>query len=104
MSVKRTLQSKLERAFRPSHVEVIDESHRHNVPPGAESHFRVTVVSDAFDGEGLVARHRAVYRTLDDELRGSVHALAVHTYTPAEWSARAGTPESPPCLGGDKRG
>ena len=102
MSMQTTIHDKLAARFSPTHLEVLDESHQHNVPPGAESHFRVTVVSTEFAGTGLVARHRAVNRTLADELAGSVHALALHTYTPDEWSARGGTPQSPPCLGGGR--
>jgi BolA protein len=77
----------------------------HSVPPGSESHFKVTLVSDAFEGRRLLERHRAVNAALADELRDSVHALALHTLTPEEWFARGGAvPASPPCLGGSKAG
>lgn len=100
--MKRTIEEKLGARFGPDRLEVLDESGNHNVPPGAESHFRVTVVSDGFSGQSLLARHRAINATLADELAGQVHALAIHAYTPEEWRARNGTPESPPCLGGGK--
>jgi len=99
-SVKARIERKLREAFAPTHVEVVNESGQHNVPPGSESHFRVTLVADDFAERGLVARHRRVYRTLDEEMAGPVHALALHIYTPAEWVERHGIPESPPCLGG----
>lgn len=102
-TVQATIERRLRDALAPAYLEVVNESDRHNVPPGSESHFRVTVVSDAFEGEALVARHRRVNRILAGELAGPVHALALHTYTPAEWAARGGTRESPPCLGGGKR-
>jgi BolA protein len=83
------------------HLEVVNESGRHNVPPGSESHFKVTLVSDAFQDIGLLARHRLVHRILADELANGVHALAIHAYTSDEWRARTGNaPMSPPCLGG----
>ena len=101
-TVQATIEARLRDAFAPAHLEVLNESGNHNVPPGSESHFRVTLVSEAFDGEKLIARHRAVNKALADELAGPVHALALHTYTPAEWAERGGTPESPPCLGGGR--
>lgn len=105
MSVQQTIQHKLDGAFDPVHLEVENESHLHNVPEGAESHFKVTVVSARFEGQRLVARHRQVNQVLADELRGPVHALALHTLTPEEWFERAGkVADSPPCLGGSKAG
>jgi BolA protein len=71
------------------------------VPPNSETHFKVVVVSAEFAGRGAVARHQLIYRLLADELAGPVHALALHTYTDAEWQRRAGAaPASPECLGG----
>lgn len=102
-TVQQTIERKLHEALAPTDLEVLNESHQHNVPPGSESHFRVTIVADGFAGQGLVARHRQVNRVLADELAGPVHALALHTYTPDEWAERQGSPESPPCLGGGKR-
>ncbi len=103
MSIQQQIQSKLDEALDPSVLEVINESHMHNVPPGSESHFKITVVSQAFDGKMLVARHRIINKLLADELAGPVHAIALHTYTPDEYFERAGAvPDSPPCHGGDK--
>ena len=104
MSVAAEINDLLVDALAPRRLDVIDESHRHNVPPGAESHFKLVIVADAFEGEGLVARHRRVNRLLADQLAGPVHALGLHTHTPAEWSARGeSVPASPPCRGGAKR-
>lgn len=98
-----TITDKLAERFRPAHLEVIDESANHNVPAGAESHFKVVVVAEEFAGRALLARHRAVNDALRDELAGCVHALAIHTYTEAEWRRRYGdAPLSPPCLGGGR--
>jgi BolA protein len=105
MSVQQTIESRLGERFTPLHLEVVNESHMHSVPPGSESHFKVTLVSEAFVGRRLVERHRAVNETLADALSGPVHALALHTLTPEEWFARGGAvPDSPPCLGGSKTG
>ena len=103
MSVETDITEKLTRSLHPEHLEVINESHMHNVPPGSESHFKVVVVSSDFDGKMLVARHRMINQALADELAGPVHALALHTLTPAEWTEKgAEAPKSPPCMGGGK--
>jgi BolA protein len=103
MQIQQQIERKLREAFAPLHLEVENESHMHNVPPGSESHFRVVLVSDAFADRPLVQRHRAVNAALAAELEGAVHALALHTMTPDEWFAKGGqAPASPPCLGGGK--
>ena len=103
MTVADSLEERLRTAFQPTHLSVENESHQHNVPPGSESHFRVVIVSDAFAGRRAVARHQAVYGCLAAELRGPVHALALHTYTPQEWQEAGIAPQSPDCLGGGAR-
>ena len=63
--------SRIEEAIRsaltPAHLEVADESHRHSVPEGAESHFKVLAVSESFADKSLVARHRTVNQLLAAE-------------------------------------
>ncbi len=88
----------------PIHLDVINESDNHNVPAGSESHFKLVVVSDAFDGQTLIQRHRRLNQLLADQLAGPVHALSLHTHTPQEWSERGGVvPASPPCRGGSAK-
>lgn len=97
------IQQKLQATFAPVHLEVINESYQHNVPVGSESHFKVVLVSELFENKRMVGRHREIYAILADELAGSIHALALHTYTPAEWEALADTAlNSPACRGGGK--
>jgi len=104
MDVANEINDILVDALTPIRLDVIDESHQHNVPAGAQSHFKLVVVSDEFDGLGLVARHRSINKLLAKQLEGSVHALGLHTYTAAEWEKRGGqVPASPPCRGGAKR-
>ncbi len=104
MEVKAFLESAIQSALAPSYLDVIDESYMHNVPDGAQSHFKVTVVSDAFEGKRLLARHREINALAADALAGPVHALALHTYTPNEWEAKGGQAiASPQCLGGSKQ-
>lgn len=103
MVVQRTIERKLREAMRPEHLEVINESGQHSVPKDSETHFKVVLVSADFRGKRAVARHRMVYQLLADELAAGVHALALHTYTPEEWTSARAAPESPRCLGGSAR-
>jgi len=103
MQMQEKIAVKLTLDFAPIHIEVVDESHTHNVPEGSESHFKVTLVSDRFEGATLIKRHRAVNASLDGEIRNAIHALALHTLTPQEWFERGGTvPDSPECEGGGR--
>ena len=104
MGMQTTIESKLVEAFAPSYMAVENESHRHS-GPATESHFKVTIVSGRFASLSAVKRHQAIYSLLQPELGSGVHALALHTYTPDEWQAKAGSaPDSPQCRGGSKAG
>lgn len=102
MTTQEIITEKLQ-ALSPEHLEVINESHMHNVPEGSESHFKVVIVSNAFKDKMLIARHRLVNKALEEELKGGIHALALHTMTMEEWFEKGNTPESPPCLGGGSK-
>lgn len=88
MTIAETMRTKLQNAFAPTALEIIDESHLHaghmGARPEGETHFRVTIVSAAFAGAGRVQRHRMVHEVLADELRDRVHALALVLRTPEE--------------------
>ena len=100
MVLQQCIEQKLIAAFAPTQLSVENESHLHNVPQGSETHFKVVITSETFAGKSLVARHRAVYQVLAEELAGGVHALALFTFTFNEQGQAA---ESPNCLGGSKR-
>lgn len=103
MSRATRIRSRLEQAFEIEHLEVTDESDMHSVPEGAESHFKLLVVSDGFDGLPLVKRHRTINALMKDEFDAGLHALAIHAWTPAEWFDKGGAaPASPQCLGGSR--
>ncbi|MCY4264392.1 MAG: BolA family transcriptional regulator [Gammaproteobacteria bacterium] len=101
MSVAEVIRKKITEDFAPSVLEVENESHRHS-GPATESHFKLTVVAEAFIGLSRVKRHQAVYGLLKEQLQNGVHALALHLYEPAEWASIQGPPESPNCRGGSK--
>lgn len=100
--MQQNIEQKLESALSPSHIQVINESSGHNVPEGSESHFKVILVTQAFEGLRQIQRQQKVYQLLADELAGSVHALTMQTLTPSEWQADASITPSPQCLGGGK--
>jgi|TARA_B110000879_G_scaffold129987_1_gene170771 BolA protein len=101
--VERSITDKLSAHFDAQTLQVTNESFMHSVPAGSESHFKLVIVCDQFDGQRLVQRHQSVYKLLADDLAGPVHALALHTYTISEWAEKnAVAPESPNCLGGSK--
>jgi len=81
MSIRDTIAEKLNEAYAPVHLEVIDESNRHQGHAGwregGETHFRVRIATRHFAGLARVAQHRAVMETLDAEIKGGVHALAI---------------------------
>lgn len=99
MSIQTEINQRLERDFSPEYMHIENESYRHHVPAGSESHFKVAVVSREFEGKRLVVRHQLVHSCLSDLLAGPVHALALHTYTPEEWSSHQQIPDSPNCQG-----
>lgn len=103
MNIQQTITEKVAAELLPDHLEVVNESNQHNVPANSETHFKLVIVSPQFEGKRQVGRHQWVYALLKEELEGPVHALALHTYTAAEWRQRHGeAPLSPPCLGGSK--
>ncbi|HVK60185.1 MAG TPA: BolA family protein, partial [Bdellovibrionales bacterium] len=73
--LENAIRSKLTERFQPTHLEVVNESHAHSVPKNSETHFKVVVVSAAFDGLSRIARQRLVNEALKTELSGGVHAL-----------------------------
>ncbi len=101
MSMQEMIKEKLTTALDPEVLEIINETHMHNVPADSESHFKVVAVSKLFEGKMLIARHRMINEALADELAGSIHALSLHTMTPDEYFEKAGeVSDSPKCLGG----
>jgi stress-induced morphogen len=93
MTVEDIIRKKLSEAFAPSSLIVENESAKHAGHAGArdrlgrqtgQTHFRVVVVSAAFEGRQPVERHRQINAVLKAELAGPVHALAIKALTPAE--------------------
>ena len=92
MSTKDVIINKLREAFLPESLEVADESHLHEGHaghrPGGETHFRIYIVSGAFEGKSRIERHRMINAMLAAELAGPVHALAIQAQAPGETTGR----------------
>ena len=86
-----TITRKIETQLEAQVPEIADESHLHagHVGAGEGSHFRLIVISPQFDGLNMVKQHRLVYEVLAEEMQSGIHALALQTYTPEQWSARS---------------
>jgi BolA family transcriptional regulator, general stress-responsive regulator len=102
MSRKPRIETRIQEALAPLYLNVVDESYMHAVPPDSESHFKLLVVSERFEGVPLIERHRRLNELLADELDLGLHALTMHTWTPEEWQSKGGVPDSPPCQGGSR--
>lgn len=102
MSRKPRIETRIQETLAPLYLDVVDESYMHAVPPDSESHFKLLVVSESFEDVPLIERHRRLNELLADEFSQGLHALTMHTWTPEEWQAKGGVPDSPPCQGGSK--
>ncbi|MEM7101147.1 MAG: BolA/IbaG family iron-sulfur metabolism protein [Pseudomonadota bacterium] len=97
------IEQVLDASIELMHLEVLDESHNHSVPDGAQTHFKVVAVAVEFNGVSRINRHRRINTLLAGEFDAGMHALAIHAYTEDEWRKRFGeAPMSPPCAGGSK--
>jgi stress-induced morphogen len=101
--VEEKIVQKLTENLTPVHLEVVNESFKHNVPKGSETHFKVFAVSSAFEGKKPIECHRLVNSILRDELANGVHALSIKAMVPAAFSEQSGIQSTPNCLGGSKK-
>ena len=97
MTREQRIYNALFKELKPDPLLVENESHRHKVPSGSETHFKVTVVSLVFENLRPIARHRLVNTLLANEFSSGLHALSLHLYTPQEWEQKDTVPRSPPC-------
>lgn len=84
----KLIETLLREGLHPLHFEIEDESHLHRGHAGARDgggHFRVTIVSDAFEGKSLVEQHKLVQETLKGLYGAEIHALALKTVAPSRW-------------------
>ncbi len=100
---KAKIEETLSHHLAPAQLLVDDESYKHHVPDNAQTHFKVTIVSSAFDSQPLIKRHRMINELLQDEFSSGLHALSIHAYTSDEWAKRQNqSPQTPSCRDGYK--
>jgi BolA protein len=81
------IRERLEKALSPSQIDIVDESHLHAGHAGAASgggHFSVTIVSDKFNEQSTIERHRMVYLAVNDMMPSEIHALSIKAFSPDE--------------------
>jgi len=81
------LSERLNQAFAPERLDVVDDSHRHSGHAGAadgRGHFTVLLVSSRFAGLGTLKRHRLVYEAVGDMMATDIHALSIQALAPGE--------------------
>ena len=83
--------------FAPLFIDLVDESYKHQVPNGAESHFKLTLVSTEFKGKTRIERHRLVTDVLGSERQNGLHALGLALYSPEEWAIQPNPLVTPQC-------
>ena len=96
MSISDTIKEKIEEKFSPLYFKLVNESHQHS-GPRTESHFKIILSSQDFEGKHLLKRHQAVHTCLQEEFK-IIHALSLKLYSPKEWEEeKKNIPKSPPC-------
>ena len=105
MSRQQCIHDALSLKLKLDSLHIENESYRHHVPAGSETHFKIVAVSTIFEPLKLIDRHRLVNEILANEFTSGLHALSLHLYTPQEWQKQlSGAPESPACRNGKQRG
>lgn len=86
MTIEQRIRQKLEQEFQPTFLKITNDSalHSGHIGAGQETHFTIEMVSDKFSGKSRLERHRMVNSCLSEELRTTVHALAMKLKSPQE--------------------
>jgi BolA protein len=87
MTVAEDIRRRLA-ALAPARLELLDESAQHaghaGASPGGNTHWKLTIVSAAFEGKPTVARHRMIYQALGELMQQPIHALSINAKSPGE--------------------
>lgn len=101
--IESSLNRKLQSAFEPMHLQVVNDSHGHT--RGNETHFTVVVVSEKFQGLSRIERQRQIAALFESERTQGLHALSQKIFTPDEWAKvkESFDVDAPGCRGGGSR-
>lgn len=88
MNIPQKIENILREKLSVSTVSVLDQSHLHAGHSEAKissgGHYSIIVVADVFKGKTTLERHRMIYQALAEELKTSIHALAIKAHSPEE--------------------
>jgi len=90
VTVEQQIRARLA-TLEPLELELVDESAQHaghaGAQPGGNTHWRLSIVSRAFSGKPVVARHRMIYQALGELMQDPIHALAIQARAPDDTGA-----------------
>jgi len=95
-NIEELIKNHLIDAFKPTILSIKNESHMHNVPVNAETHFKITIVSDSFKDIKVLNRHKLIYNSLDSVMT-SIHALSIYAFDKQEYKNNPIILDSPNC-------
>ena len=95
-AIESKIINQLNSSFKLSSLKIVNESFMHNVPEGAESHFKIVIVSNQFKEQKMMQRHKAIYKALG-EIMSSIHALSIHAFDEKEFDENPLILDSPQC-------
>tara|TARA_B100000768_G_C11269839_1_gene372876 strand:- start:1483 stop:1788 length:306 start_codon:yes stop_codon:yes gene_type:complete len=95
-AIELKIINQLNSSFKLSSLKIVNESSMHNVPEGAESHFKIVIVSNQFKEQKMTQRHKAIYKALG-EIMSSIHALSIHAFDDKEFDENPLILDSPQC-------
>jgi BolA family transcriptional regulator, general stress-responsive regulator len=88
MTVEERIEKKIRKSFEPEYMDIKNQSHLHAGHQGhdgsGQSHFRLVVVAQRFEGKSRLERQRMIYKILEEEFQDSLHALSIAAYAPGE--------------------
>ena len=89
VSRRERIEQILRKNFELEHLDIINESYKHSVPKNSETHFKIIIVSKAFQNKSQVVNHQSIYKLLSNEMGekkdNKLHALSLITTTPEDW-------------------
>jgi BolA protein len=104
MSRNSRIHNALSKKLKLDILTIENESNRHHVPDGSETHFKIVAVSGDFLNLNRIERHRKINALLQEEFNMGLHALSLHLFTPDEWAKKNAIPASPNCRNGKRHG
>ena len=100
--IEDELYTKLTSSLQPAVLQIVNESYKHNVPKGSESHFKVFIVSQKFEGLLPLQRHRLVNKAVAETIT-KIHAFSVEARSPLQYANDQSITDTPNCLGGSRK-